>query len=684
MSLRKQGRESHFEVEKNFLRNLIRGKSLDWNEYIKTNGIPDWPYPIRYGKETEVETDVLVLGGGIAGCWAAINAARKGVRVTIVEKAATIRSGAGGTGCDHWIYTPNPLSEVTAEEVVDAEWLDSGGYMNAISRYIAARESYDTLLELEKMGGKIRDVNDEFKGAPFRDEKTKFLFAYDYKNRIHFRVWGTTFKPALYQECMRLGVKIFDRTMATSLLNEGGKQGRRVVGATAIHVRTGEFFIFRAKTTILCLSRPQRIWQFQSELTGFDTLRPQTNTGNGHAMAFRSGAEFTLMEKSIAHIMGSGDGFPIYGQGNAINTWHPCSMVDARGREIPWVDRDGNLIKTVRDRSLPVPGQKLMGERAQFYAYRRPQLIPDLGERIKKGEFTLPLYADLPGMPEEERRIIWGMMVGEEGKTRIPIYQNYKEAGFHPAQDLLQSYLFLGSDPLRSPALPHKRVFGEVGDCGGLVTDWNLLTSLEGLYAAGDQLFASNYHHHAAATGRYAGRKAAEETIKSKRLKIHRKQVEREKNRVYSYTKRRNGLNWKELNAASSRIMQNYCGEPKDEQLLKIGLIWMRDLIENEVPRLSAPDPHKLMRTLEVIDILTCSEMVIHACLARKASSKFLSFNRYDYPEMDPPAWHKFITIRQKEGGIEIGELPINFYGSLREDYESINRSYLESVHKSC
>lgn len=653
---------------------------MDWNEYIKTNGLPEWPYPIRYGKETEVDTDVLVLGGGIAGCWAAISAAKKGVKVAIVEKAATIRSGAGGAGCDHWVYTPNPLSEITAEEIVDIELKDAGGYTNAISRYIAARESYDALLELENMGGKIRDVEDEFKGAEFRDEATKFLFAYDYKNRIHFRVWGTTFKPVLFRECKRLGVKIYDRTMATSLLNEGGKQGERVVGATAIHVRTGEFFIFRAKATVLCLSRPQRIWQFQSELTGFDTLRPQTNTGNGHAMAFRAGAEFTLMEKSVPHIMGSGDGFPIYGQGNAINTWHPCSMVDAKGNEIPWVDRDGHILRTVRERSLPASDQRLLGERSQAYDYKRPQLIPDLLERIKKGEFTLPLYADLPGMPEEERRVIWGMMVREEGKTNIPIYQNYMKAGFQPEQDLLQSYLFLGSDPLRSPTLPHKRVFGEVGDCGGLLTDWDLQTSIEGLYAAGDQLFASNYHHHAAATGRYAGRKAAGDSPKRGRHKIHRKQIEKEKNRIYTLTKQKDGLNWKELNGASSRIMQNYCGDPKNEELLKIGLIWFKDLTENEVPRLSAPDPHKLMRTLEVIDILTCSEMILHACLARKSSSKFLGFTRYDYPEMDPPNWHKFITVKQEGDSIRIGELPIDFYGVLRENYESKNKDYLTTT----
>ena len=52
--------------------------------------------------ERDYDCDVLVIGGGIAGVWAAIAAARCGARVTLMEKAATERSGAGGAGVDHW------------------------------------------------------------------------------------------------------------------------------------------------------------------------------------------------------------------------------------------------------------------------------------------------------------------------------------------------------------------------------------------------------------------------------------------------------------------------------------------------------------------------------------------------------------------------------------------------------
>ena len=90
----------------------------NWHDfYEKQDTAPPWPYDVDYEREREIETDVLVIGGGIAGCWAAISAARNGVRVALVEKGDTIRSGAGGPGCDHWCQCPgNPHSKVDPDE----------------------------------------------------------------------------------------------------------------------------------------------------------------------------------------------------------------------------------------------------------------------------------------------------------------------------------------------------------------------------------------------------------------------------------------------------------------------------------------------------------------------------------------------------------------------------------------
>jgi len=55
-----------------------------------------------------LETDVLVLGGGLAGCMAAIQADRQGARVVLMEKSAVRRSGDAGGGQDHMPNIAHP------------------------------------------------------------------------------------------------------------------------------------------------------------------------------------------------------------------------------------------------------------------------------------------------------------------------------------------------------------------------------------------------------------------------------------------------------------------------------------------------------------------------------------------------------------------------------------------------
>ena len=636
----------------------------------------EWPYPIKWNTKKEITSDVLVLGGGIAGCWAAIAAAKKGVKVALVEKGATIRSGAGGSGCDHWeSATTNPCSQVSPEELTMAMIEDHNGYNNGISHYIECREGYDRLLDLEKMGGKIRDTEDEFNGAEFRDEKTKFLFAYDYENKYTLRVWGTTFKPALYKECKRLGVEVYDRTMATSLLTEGGKQGAKIIGGIGVNGRTGEYIIFKAKATILSMARPTRIWLFSPGFPGLSEFRPLQCMGDGHAMGWEAGVEFAMMEKSLRGLWSGERSFPPYGTGNTHNTWYACSMVDANGKEVPWIDRDGNILKKISQRYRPAPGQKLFlkgGGESDFhlYKYLGPDTLP-FEDLLKQG-FKLPFYADLPSMPELERKAIWGLMVGEEGKSKIPILDTYTREDFNPNRDLLQSY---GEGWTSASFLPRERQL--FGVPGGIFNDWELRTNLEGLYAAGDQLFASDCNGHAAATGYYAGRHAADYAMIISEAVIDYHQVEAEKTRIYSLLNRENGIGWKEFNMHITRIMQNYCGAIKSEELLNIGLKHLDQMEKNEAPKLRALNPHELIRSLEVLNILTNAKLIIHSCLARKASSKQLHFKRSDYPEMDPPEWHKFITVRLENNQVEIGEKPIDYYGSLKENYESHNKNYI-------
>lgn len=641
-----------------------------------------WPYPIRWDSVREIDDiDVLVFGGGISGCWAAIGAATWGARVALVEKGATLRSGASGSGCDHWeSAATNPGSGITPEELVGAMIHDNDGYNNGISHYIECREGWDRLVDLERMGAKIRDTDDDFVGAEFRDEKTKILYAYDYKNRFTLRVWGTTFKQALYKRCRRLGVRIFDRTMAAGLLTENGRLGGRVVGGVAVGTRTGEVLVFRSKATVLAMSRPTRLWLFIPELPGISEFRPPQCTGDGHAMAWRVGCEFAMLEKSVRAEWSGDRSYPPYGTGNNHNTWYACTMVDAEGRELPYLDRDGNVVKTVSARYYPSPGQRFFlkgGGESDFpsYEFRGPD-TPPTKVLLEQG-YKLPFYADLSSMPDQEGRAIWGLMVGQEGKTRIPVLQSYTKAGFDPTKDMLQSY----GDGWRSATFqPDERQF--FGLPGGIMNDWHLRSNLEGLYAAGDQLFASNCHGHAAATGHYAGRHAAAYARTAPEPVLDREQVEAERSRILAPTSRSEGVSWKELALEITEVMKKHCGAKKNEELLSKGLHRLAEIRKELVPRLSASNPHELLRCLESLSVLSNAETVLHSCRARKASVKQLHFVRTDYPEMDPPEWHKWVTVRKTEEGVVEGQKPIDYYGPLKETYEATNQDYLDYQEK--
>ncbi len=638
-----------------------------WHDFMEKDGkAPAWPYPVHYDKEQEIDTDVLIIGGGIAGCWAAISAARTGARVALVEKGDVQRSGAGGPGCDHWCHVPaNPLSNVDPDEW--AQLISRMPYCNGIGNQIQCREDWDTLVEMEQIGGKIRDTKDEYIGVEGRDEKTKIMISPRYTrapgfgaesmtrtplasnpegklNNVVIRIWGTTFKPALKKECKRLGVQIFDRVMVTSLLTEKGIQGGRVIGATGLNGRTGEFMIFKSKAAVVATAGDWSLFVLNTELSGYNTFRSRTMTGDGNAMAFRAGAELTLMERTGLLGIGTGYKHTWYG-GAADASYENVQLVDNNGKKVPWPTQgwiDGGAMR---------PTQEVM-----------EQII----NGIKTGEYALPFYGDFPAMSEKERKATWDLMLGEESTCKI-ITDTYERAGFDPAKHLLQAFNFIeGNSPSQ----------WRTAGGGGPVVDWDLKTTLDGLYVAGENMYAAGDHSYAASTGRYAGRKAAAYARQVGEAKPFKDQVTLEKARIYAPIKRTTGIDWKELHAGIARAMQYFCSEYKTEHLLKMGLDALKEIEEVHIPRLYAIDPHKLMRSVEDLSLLTHGRIILHAALARQASSLMLNHFRIDYPTADPPEWNKFVTIKMENGKVIAGELPMTYWGDMKANYEAHNKDY--------
>jgi len=224
--------------------------------------------------ENVVETDVLVIGGGMAGCFAAIKAKEQGVDVILVDKGYVSKSGqtpfAGafrvfnpewGHDLDAWMDQVNTMGEY----VNNREWTE-----------IVFKESYARRQDLASWGAKFGEgMGPSTPGTP---QMTHL------EERTHSQV--------MRKQAVKSGVKIMDRIMITELLKQNGK----IVGAIGIPMESYDLYIFKAKATILsvgaCGFKPAG-WPI-GELTA-----------DGEAMAYRAGAEVTGKEFVDSHSTGA-------------------------------------------------------------------------------------------------------------------------------------------------------------------------------------------------------------------------------------------------------------------------------------------------------------------------------------------------------------------------------------------
>ena len=586
----------------------------------------EWPFPISYDKENRIETDVLVIGGGLAGGMAAVMAARRGVKVALVDKAPIDVSGSGGAGLDHYDgCISNPDCAFTPEEYIDL--ITVGPMKPNYKSYINMKGSWDNILELEKFGMHFRDEEDEFVGANFRDEKTKILYAYDYKNKTCIRMRsGANIKKYMYDGIKaEKNVTMYERVMITNLLTEGGKVGAKIVGATGVSEVTGEFYVFNCKAAIICTAgvsmQGTSTWTFNSEMFANGYRSDPRNTGDGIAMAWHAGAEMNS-EKQFGQAQNVGPfGWPWFAIGNPDDTWHGCSIVDNNGKKLPWLDGLNQPIETQEERWLPGKGQKFVG-------FMRP--IPDFNkEMIESGEYELPFWADLSDLTNSERRGIWGLMVGNEGRTRNAVYNYYSKAGFNPETDMLQCpvmtadhYGWRRKDWFQGE--PDMASFWKADTLDGIATDWNQMTNVPGLFGSGSETNQGGAG--AGSSGAYSGNRAAEYAMENTLGKIDEAQLAKEKERVYAPVKRASDpaarISWKELWMGLNRVMQQDCGYLRTEGTFKHGLMWLDSIKKHEMQLTFARNPHELTRVLECESRITIGEIYFHLGLANYTAEK--------------------------------------------------------------
>ncbi len=258
----------------------------------------------------EHETDVLLIGGGMSACGAAFEAARwakgTGLRITMVDKAATDRSGAVAMGLS---AINTYLGEHPPEDYVKMVRGDLMGIIREDLVYDLGRHVDDSVHLFEDWGLPIWKTDDEGKGhdgswkggktlregqKPVRSGKWQAMI-----NGESFKVIvAEAAKKALEENREETGVEenLFERVFVVEMLLDPNNENR-VAGCVGFSVRENKLYVFKANTILLVTGGCVNIFRTRSIGEGQGRAWfPVWNAGSTYAMGAQAGAELTMME----------------------------------------------------------------------------------------------------------------------------------------------------------------------------------------------------------------------------------------------------------------------------------------------------------------------------------------------------------------------------------------------------
>ena len=550
-----------------------------------------------------INTDVLVIGGGLGGCMAAIKAKEQGADVVLMEKAGLSRSGNAATGL-HRIPLIDPEFNMSPEEFASRQF-DYGEIINEDLSYVFAKESYGIIKDLESYGIKCR-LDD---GSYLLEVAPDVLFP---GKIVIYPPEGQTFKPKLAQVVLDRKVRVLERIMAVALLNREGKIGLPVVGAMGMHTRTGEFMVVQSKATILTTGGGYRLYRHRDSLyspSRHITAGCPANVGEGVAMAYRAGAEILNMEllkqspvwKDYEH----------WGVG-PIAYLHGSKVIDYSGK----------------------PLYPDMNMKTKTWGWLYAENVEGRG----------PIYYDLTYLPEEAIQD--------------------KELALKRECEAYFVYMKARDIDLRKKPIEFENHPPYLHNCqAGISISMDGKTTVEGLYAGGDcqgggWRFSSMG---AFAFGAISGKKGAEISKKTPPPEINWDQVMREKSRIEGYTLPRKEIDPLELEDKIRKTISDYAGFLRNEGKLKRGLERLGYFKQAFLPNMRAKSIRDLKRAIEVESILLLGEMHLRAALFRKETRicPVAVHYRIDYPETDNVNWRKHTVLREKDGEIEVFSRPL-------------------------
>lgn len=519
------------------------------------------------------QTDVLVIGGGLAGVRAAIEASKNSVKTILVVKdrlgksGATVRCGRCGISAALGYVDPNDSPDEHLKDILNAGL----GMCDEKLARILAYEAPERVKELDRWGAMI--------------EKEQILGCFH--TRIRSLIPRVPVLNPVIDKLKETDVEVIEETMVYDLLVKNNE----CFGAIGID-KDDNVVIFLAKSVILATGGAGQLYKLNFNTSDL--------TGDGYAMAYRAGASLMNME------------FMQFG----VNTVYP-PLPDQRiwgikpkvcniyGEEFlqKYVPNNISISKVFEDRSWHYP-----------FSTRDTSKYLDIAvqKEILKGNGTddLCVFVDITSINKEDVK-----KFEETYRVKITRYDSnilnepIKVAPFHHAINggmIINEY---GESTV-------KGLFG----CGEVITGPHGADRLGGNMMAACLVFGAR-------AGKFAAKRA------SKALNNEFEGVIKEKEDVVNeiVTRKYSPLICEEIKKKIQEYMWRNCSIVRTEEGLKETLDLLSKLKEIE-KRIAITKRNKLKEILSIRNLIEVGILVVKACLLRKESRG--SHYRDDYPEM--------------------------------------------------
>jgi adenylylsulfate reductase subunit A len=619
-----------------------------------------------------VETDLLICGGGMAACGAAVEASywakKNGLKVTVVDKAAMERSGAVAMGLsainqyvdlnsgnntlkDYCDYVRNDLMGITREDLVAN-----------IARHV------DSSVHLfEKWGLPIWKDNDG---------------NYVHEGRWQLMINGESYKIIVAEAAKNAladaGGEYFERVFLTHPLMDGDK----CVGAIGFSVRENKVYVFKAKATLCSMGGAVHVFKPRSTGEGFGrSWYPPFNSGASAFFTIYAGAEMTCQEvrfipvrfkdaygpvgawfllfKSLATNADGGN----YMQENAaeLDNWEPYGKV----KPCPANLRNWLMMLDVMEGKSPIYMQT-----ADAIKKIADQAPDEKSAKKKLKELEAEAWEDFLDMTISQA-ILWASTNVEPEKM--------------PSEIMACDPYFIGSHSGASGAwvsgpedLQNDQTKGEY------FWGYPQMTTANGLFAAGDASGASSHKFSSGshAEGRIAGKAAisyimdnnAAPNVDQGQIDALTKEIlqpletfEEFKGLTTAPDINPNYIRSKQFMYRLQKIMDEYSGGVSAQfktsaKLLEKGQELLTFLKE-DAPKLAAEDLHDLMRCWESVHRMYQADAHMRSIEFREETRWPGYYFRADKPKMDNNEWLAFCNCvyNQKSGEWKMMKKPVKY-----------------------